>query len=555
VKNSSKHSINKVFLEINTNSKEKGYYLKDNMDAFLQKEIFSVLENYFDELDSKNPSHSIQLEKLNIDIAINPNLDFEDFKQQILNKITKQIEEVYEKKDSNSIDGYKLITAQEKEIESFFYFLETGTNAWWTTSNHDFKMFDTNAFDTILDDETFAFKWRNAVQNPIERTRFIKQFSDEQIVKIIKKGIVLKKNAVDGKTKISRIEEIKKRIEFRISKKQLIPNERFLTWEIVVLSLLETNNTIVKQKLSLLIFSVFEFHTKNSFLKHQQFVLKEINNQTESQNELEVLKNMDAIVLAIEKKLDTIIVKQKEAETEIKIEIESQESKEKTVSDLNLILLKNKDAIVPNNDKNIEPLSNNIKEFTLNTNKEIIDEKEPFSPEKEEETIGMNVNDLYVDNAGLLLVHPFLKHLFENCKLLNNDNTINNPETAVHLLHYAATGREQDYENTMTFEKFLCDIPIGRPIERNIVLPDAMKKEVSEMLQAVLNNWDIMKTSSAELLQNEFLQRAGKLTINRDESPKIVIERKTQDILLDKLSWNLSIIKLAWKKRIIYVDW
>lgn len=569
---SNKHIINKVFLEINTNSKEKGYYLKDNIDAFLQKEIFSLLENYFNELDKKNPSHSIQLDKLNLDIAINQNLDFEDFKEQILKKITKQVEEIFEKEDAN-IEGYKLIKPQEKEIESFFYFLETGTNAWWTTLNPDFKIVDDTTFGEILNDETFPFKWANAVQKPIVRTRFIKQFSDGQIVTIIKKGILLKKNSADNNAKIIRIETIKKHIETSIAKNQLIPNQRFLMWEIVVLSLLETKSAIVKQKLSKLICSVFEFHKKNSFLEHKELFLKEIENQIENQNELELLANLDAIVLIIEKKLDKVILKEKETgietitkpqaaiktETEIepetKIESEKiQENNEKSTPDPDFILLKNKEETVHSDDKNIESLSNNSKEKTPDNNEEVINKKE-LSLEKEQDIISTDISELYLDNAGLVLIHPFLKSLFDNCKLLNKDNTINNPEVATHLLHYIATGKEQDYENAMSFEKFLCNIPIAQPIERNIVLSEEMKKEGAAMLQAVLSNWDIMKTSSAELLQNEFLQRPGKLSINGDESPVVIIERKTQDILLDKLSWNLSIIKLAWKKRIIYVNW
>ena len=572
--NSNKHIINKVFLEINTNSKEKGYYLKDNIDAFLQKEIFSLLENYFNELDKKNPSHSIQLDKLNLDIAINQNLDFEDFKEQILKKITKQVEEIFEKEDAN-IEGYKLIKPQEKEIESFFYFLETGTNVWWTTLNPDFKIVDDTTFGEILNDETFPIKWANAVQKPIVRTRFIKQFSDGQIVTIIKKGILLKKNSADSSAKIFRIETIKKHIETSIAKNQLIPNQRFLMWEIVVLSLLETKSAIVKQKLSKLICSVFEFHKKNSFLEHKELFLKEIENQIENQNELELLANLDAIVLIIEKKLDKVILKEKETgietitkpqaaikteteteiETETKIESEKiQENNEKSTPDPDFILLKNKEETVHSDDKNIESLSNNSKEKTPDNNEEVINKKE-LSLEKEEDIISADISELYLDNAGLVLIHPFLKSLFDNCKLLNKDNTINNPEVATHLLHYIATGKEQDYENAMAFEKFLCNIPIAKPIERNIVLSEKMKKEGAAMLQAVLSNWDIMKTSSAELLQNEFLQRPGKLNINGDETPTIIIERKTQDILLDKLSWNLSIIKLAWKKRIIYVNW
>ncbi|WP_338839146.1 contractile injection system tape measure protein [Flavobacterium ginsenosidimutans] len=603
MQNLNKHIINKVFLEINTNSKEKGYYLKDNIDAFLQKEVFALLENYFNEVDSKNPLYSLQLDKLNLDISINQNLDFENFKEQILKKITKQVEEVFEKEDTN-VEGYKLVKPQEKEIERFFYFLETGTNTWWITLDNNFKIFEAKTFIKILNDETFSFKWINAVQKPIVRTRFIKQFSDSQIIAIIKKGILLKKNSTDSSAKIIGIEAIKKHIKASISKNQLIPNQRFLMWEIVILNLLETSDTIMKQKLFRLICNVFEFHKKSIFLEHKDFFLKEIENQIESQNELELLANLDAIISVIEKKLNHVISKEKEIETvpndqetikteteaknaieiknevrveneteirnikelenqkevknETKIETERiQENNENPLPDTNLILVKSKDATISNDDKNIKTLSNHSEEETPNNNKEVIDKKEPSFKikEKEQEILGTDISELYLDNAGLVLIHPFLKSLFENCKLLNKDNTINNPEVAAHLLHYIATGKEQDYENAMLFEKFLCNIPIAEPIERNIVLSEEMKKEASTMLQAVLSNWEIMKTSSAELLQNEFLQRPGKLNSNGDESPVITMERKTQDVLLDKLSWNLSIVKLAWKKRIIYVNW
>ncbi|AOC97065.1 hypothetical protein BB050_03987 [Flavobacterium anhuiense] len=607
MQNLDKHIINKVFLEINTNSKEKGYYLKDNIDAFLQKEVFTLLENYFNEVDSKNPSHSIQLDKLNLDIAINQNLDFENFKEQILKKITNQIKEVFEKEDKN-IEGYKLIKPQEKAIESFFHFLETGTNAWWTTSNHDFKVVNDTTFDEILNDESFSFKWNNSLQKPIVRTRFIKQFSDSQIVNIIKKGILLKKDSKGSSNKIINIETIKKYIETSIAKNQLIPNQRFLAWEIVLLSLLETSGiskAIIREKLSQLILSVFEFHKKNIFLEHKNLFIKEIKNQIENQNELVLLAHLDKIVSIIEKKLEQVILKETElntisndqvttqtetetkntsetlnevkieSETEIenakktenlteaengaKIELEKiQENNENLAQDQSSILFKSKDAAISNDNKNIENVSNKSKEETLSDHEKTIDKKDAvFEKEK-----GKNQNffddiisESYVDNAGLVLIHPFLKSLFENCKLLNKDNTINDPEVATHLLHYAATGKEQDYENAMVFEKFLCNIPIAEPIERNITLSEEMKKEAATMLQAVLSNWDIMKKSSAELLQNEFLQRSGKLDINGDASPVITMDRKTQDILLDKLNWNLSIIKLAWKKRIIYVNW
>ncbi|MET3026066.1 contractile injection system tape measure protein [Flavobacterium sp. UW10123] len=614
-----RHIINKVFLEINTNSKEKGYYLKDNIDAFLQKEVFTLLENYFNEVDLKNPLHSIQLDKLNLDIEINQNLDFENFKEQILKNITKQVEEVFEKEEKNT-EGYKLIKPQEKEIESFFHFLETGTNTWWKTLNNNSKEIDNKEFNIILNNDFFSFKWCNAVQKPIVRTRLIKQFNDSQIVNMIKKGILLKKNNAESNAKIISINAIQKLIETSKAKNQLIPNQRFLMWEIVLLSLLETsvqNNAIVKQKLSRLIQNVFEFHKTNRFSQHKELFRKEIENQIENHNELELLANFDAIVSTIEKKLKQVILKGKEIgiytvsndqetiktetetgtkkttelenetkienvtkvetqteienakkaenltevqnKTELEIKTERiQENNENQVQDQSLILFKGKDSIINENARNIETLSNNSKYETSNIQERAIDKKDSsFEKEKvrNENLFEDAISESYVNNAGLVLIHPFLKSLFENCKLLNKDNIINDPEIAAHLLHYIATGKEQDYENAMVFEKFLCNIPIDEPIERNIVLSEQMKKESGTMLQAVLSNWDIMKKSSAELLQNEFLQRPGKLNINGYESPVITMERKTQDVLLDKLSWNLSIIKLAWKKRIIYVNW
>ncbi|WP_163397779.1 contractile injection system tape measure protein [Flavobacterium fluviatile] len=554
--NSNKHIINKFFLEINTSSKEKGYYLKDNIDGFLQKEIFSFLENYFNALDSKNPLSSIQLEKLDIDIAISPDLDFEDFKYQILKKITIQVEEVFENKEKN-IEGYKLIKSQQKDIDSFFHFLETGTNAWWTTLKQDFKIVDDTIFDEVLNNKNFFFKWVNAVQKPIVRTRFIKQFSDAQIAEIIKKGIVLKKNNAGNNARLIRIEKIKKQIQTLITKNQSIPNQRFLMWEIVVLSLLETSSEIAKQKLSSLIYSLFEFHKKSNFLDHKEVLLNEIQNQTDSQNELEILANLDAFVLIIEKKTDKVILKEKrtgtvpENEEPMKTKTETENNKN-TPTGADSAMLESEDGHHSDH-KKFELLSDKPKQTGTNNDEELIRKKELFT-EKEEQDIA-NFSDIYVNNAGLVLIHPFLKSLFENCRLLNKDNTINNIEVAAHLLHYAATGKEQDYENAMALEKFLCNIPIAQPIERNIVLSEEMKKEAGTMLHAVLSNWDLMKTSSAELLQNEFLQRPGKLNINGDGNPTIVIERKTQDVLLDILSWNLSIIKLAWKTKIIYVNW
>src|SRR5690606_41450998 len=118
-----------------------------------------------------------------------------------------------------------------------------------------------------------------------------------------------------------------------------------------------------------------------------------------------------------------------------------------------------------------------------------------------------------------------------------------------HLLHYAATFKEKDSENNMLFEKFLCNVPLHHPIKKDIELSKKLKLKTQDLLSSVIKNWPALKNTSIETLQNEFLQRRGKLILSED-NPKIIIERKTQDILMEKLPWNISIVKIPWIDKI-----
>ena len=159
----------------------------------------------------------------------------------------------------------------------------------------------------------------------------------------------------------------------------------------------------------------------------------------------------------------------------------------------------------------------------------------------------------HIHNAGLIIIHPFIKHFLQNCQLLK-DTSIINKELAIHALHYVATGKEQQMESMMLFEKMLCGVPIKQPIARDIILPDPIKKQAHTLLQVVLENWTVLHNSSVDLLRHEFLQRPGLLSF-KDENPKIVIERKTQDILLNKLPWGIGLCKLPWIDKLIFTDW
>jgi len=161
---------------------------------------------------------------------------------------------------------------------------------------------------------------------------------------------------------------------------------------------------------------------------------------------------------------------------------------------------------------------------------------------------------LLVDNAGLVLIHPFLKHFFNGIGLLDENNKITDKVLATHVLHYVATGNECDFEQTMLLEKYLVGLDPFESIPREITISETIKLEVENLMMAVRENWKPMKSSSVEAVRETFIQRQGKL-INESPNPRLVVERKTVDILLNQLNWTISIIRLPWLDEIIFVEW
>jgi hypothetical protein len=63
------HIIEKVFLEVNTRSKELAYNIKDNSRTFLENTVFPVIESVLEKYSSYGSV--IRIDKLNFDISVN----------------------------------------------------------------------------------------------------------------------------------------------------------------------------------------------------------------------------------------------------------------------------------------------------------------------------------------------------------------------------------------------------------------------------------------------------------------------------------------------------
>ena len=63
------HIIHKVSLDITIKNKEQAYAIKDNISAFLAKEVFPELELYLEQLQKETEQFAIRLEEVSLDLS------------------------------------------------------------------------------------------------------------------------------------------------------------------------------------------------------------------------------------------------------------------------------------------------------------------------------------------------------------------------------------------------------------------------------------------------------------------------------------------------------
>ena len=527
-----KHIINKLYLEVNTSSSKTAYDLKDKFDVFLKEKLLPYLEDYFDSLAKRQPQDThLQLEKIEIDISAKAPLDLDNLKFRIKKKLEKEVQR------AQVLDFSSVISRPEERIQDhFFHFLETGTDPWWNRSGKINVLQDPSEFKTLISSREFALELLEKLQKSSFRSRMIKQLNDSQLKMIIKNS-QLGEVSSSPPLKPAMVDKIAAYIEKGVEESgPFTLEQRLLIWDLVLCMVIDQKESETKRKLLRLTQSIIQSFQENF---HQPFVERILLKFLLRRKTVKVLDAYESTVLNLKDKIKTTEVKLKKDLAKEGSSKEKNSDKEDSKKEGHAI----DDKVLLSPDQ--ETLSAAFDDSEYDQSKMITQSDDNFTFEAP--------GDHYVENAGLILLHPYLKQLFLNCELLHL-NKITHTETAIHLLHYLATREEQQYEHRMIFEKFLCNIPIAHSINRQIELSAALKKHADEMLAAVLHNWTAMKTASTDLLRNEFLQRPGKLILSKD-NPKVIIEKKTQDILLDKLPWNLGLCKLPWKNRIIFTDW
>lgn len=161
--------------------------------------------------------------------------------------------------------------------------------------------------------------------------------------------------------------------------------------------------------------------------------------------------------------------------------------------------------------------------------------------------------------GGIILLHPFLSTFFKTLNLLDKTGQFidtTSQEKGVHLLAYLSTGNTNLPEQELVLEKFLCGLPTNYPIRRHDKIETTAIEESDQLLMAAIKHWGALGNVSTESLREGFLKRPGKFELRANGvGYQLTIERKTMDVLLEKLPWGISMIKLPWMKDLLHVEW
>jgi hypothetical protein len=163
---------------------------------------------------------------------------------------------------------------------------------------------------------------------------------------------------------------------------------------------------------------------------------------------------------------------------------------------------------------------------------------------------------IYLPNAGLVLVHPFLSTLFHRLGLWDGAGfaSFEARQRALFILHFLGTGERSAPEYALVFPKMLCGYALEMPVPAEMALTDEECDEAQLLLENVVLRWDKLGNTSPEGLREGFLQRRGKL-FDKGGRLCLLMESSALDVLLDYLPWNIHLVKLPWLKDILYVEW
>lgn len=530
------HIVHKVLVDVHTSSMEKGKNLEQNLNEFLVKEVFPLIENTFSQYQQYAQGDSIQIDKLYLEFSMDDLSQLPKLISEAIHNKLQPVETLMEfsgeqskfsrtnreahihsdpttsseelatelslgegvlktinGKSPSEVTEVTRMNKEQKAFESWKFFMENGKLPWWIIDDPKDLFSDINLLNQWLSTGKFKEKTLSMMGSPIVQSRMIMQYNDLSWFPLI-----------------------------------LSISPRFQIGEAMKKEIYNTLRSISRQEGSflsgILLYVLFTENKKNYLAPP---ILKRTINQQ--------VKVSSSILVKVRDWISKMGEGAKEEFEQLRRHIPEVFKEEgfpegvKPVTNHSLKLdVENRFSQLPGNEEKVHH-----------------NDKPGDMPGKE---------GIWVGHAGLILLHPFLPAFFKDCGVLDKRGLLTDPVLAAHLLYYVATKNDNPFEYQLQFEKFLCGIPVNEPIIRELAIDGQQKVKCDQLLASLIHHWKKLKNTGPETVRHEFLQRNGKISFEK-EMVRINIERKPQDILMEGLSWNMSIVKLPWKKGIVYVEW
>lgn len=177
---------------------------------------------------------------------------------------------------------------------------------------------------------------------------------------------------------------------------------------------------------------------------------------------------------------------------------------------------------------------------------------------KDTEMDNLNERDSKVENAGLVLLAPFLPILFSRLGYLAVDRReFVSKEMQIRglfLMQYLITQQSEAHESDLVLNKILVNYLLFDPLPREVELTNDERDMAGRLLESAKSNWRQLKNTSDNGFRDTFLKRQAMLKEEPDNWT-LTVEEKPYDILLDSLPWSYALVKLPFQAKLIRVNW
>lgn len=167
-------------------------------------------------------------------------------------------------------------------------------------------------------------------------------------------------------------------------------------------------------------------------------------------------------------------------------------------------------------------------------------------------------HDVSINNAGLVLLAPYMPILFNRLGYLNDDRhgfkSIECQVKAIFVIQRFVTDEKETPESELFFNKVLTGYDSLEPLPRSCDLTDNELETIEQLKKAVLMTWDKMRNTSWRGFQETFVKRKGVLKMD-ERDWELSVEEKSIDVLLDSVPWGFKFVKSPWMEKMLRVKW